>query len=58
MDRWKRDMRFYNHIKTRTGSFLDEKRMQIFAGLLESEELSWYQGTAFSSCKELEEEFI
>ena len=44
---------FLQLFKTRTGSFLDEKRMQIFAGLLEGEALSWYLGTVFSSWKEL-----
>ena len=44
--------------KTRTGSFSDGKRMQIFAELLEGEALSCYLGTVFSLWKELEEEFI
>ena len=49
---------FLQSFKTRTGSFLDGKQMQIFAELLEGEELSWYLGTVFSFWKELEEEFI
>ena len=32
--------------------------MQIFAGLLEKEALSWYLGTSFSLWKELENEFV
>ena len=43
---------------TQTGSFSEDKQMQIFAGLLEGEALSWYLGTVFSLWKELEEEFI
>ena len=31
---------FLQSFKTQTGSFLDEKQMQIFAGLLEGEALS------------------
>ena len=32
--------------------------MQVFAGLLEGEALSWYLGTSFGSWKELENEFV
>ena len=32
--------------------------MQIFAGLLEGEALSWYLSTSFSLWKELENEFV
>ena len=41
-----------------TGSYTNNRKMQIFAGLLEGEALSWYLGTSFSSWKELETEFV
>ena len=49
---------FLQSFKIQTGSFLEEKRKQISAGLLEGEALSWYLGTVFSLWRELEEEFI
>ena len=49
---------FLQSFRTQTGSFSDDKWMQIFAELLEGEALSWYLGTVFSSWKELEEEFL
>ena len=48
---------FLQSFKTQLGSFSEEKRKQIFAGLLEGEALSWYLGAVFSSWRELEEEF-
>ena len=44
---------FLQSFKTQTGSFSEDKRMQIFVGLLEGEALSEYLGTVLSSWKEL-----
>ena len=39
---------FLQSFKTMTGGFNDNRKMQIFAGLLEGEALSWYFSTSFS----------
>ena len=49
---------FLQSFKTMTGGFNDNRKMQILAGLLEGEALSWYLGTSFSSWKELENRFF
>ena len=49
---------FLQSFKTMIGSFTNNRKMQIFAGLLEGEALSWYLGTSLSSWKELETEFV
>ena len=58
MGQWKKDMFLLQSFKTMTGGYNDNRKMQIFAGLLEGEALSWYLGTSFSSWKELENEFV
>ena len=40
---------FLQLFKTMAGSLTNKRKMQIFAGLLEGEALSWYMGTSFSS---------
>ena len=49
---------FVQSFKTMTGSFTDNRKVQIFAGLLEKEALFWHLGTSFSLLKLLETEFV